>query len=125
MVESEPPLKHKKDCDVKDERVPNGCGSKDLELANLSTIRDTDKNPLDVEKGGICDKADFERAIELTEYGKFHYLLLGICGFVSTAEEMDVISVILTICLCNVNVLCKKFCLRFRCLSFYLRPNAT
>lgn len=45
----------------------------------------------DAEKGS-SDKADFERAIELTEYGKFHYLLLAICGFVSTSEEMDVIS---------------------------------
>lgn len=37
-------------------------------------------------------KADFETAIELTGYGKFHYLLLAICGLVSTSEEMDVIS---------------------------------
>lgn len=37
-------------------------------------------------------KADFEQAIELTGYGKFHYLLLAICGLVSTSEEMDVIS---------------------------------
>lgn len=26
------------------------------------------------------------------EYGKFHYFLLAVCGFVSTSEEMDVIS---------------------------------
>lgn len=38
------------------------------------------------------DKADFEHAIEMTGYGKFHYLLLAICGLVSTSEEMDVIS---------------------------------
>lgn len=37
-------------------------------------------------------KADFEQAIELAGYGKFHYLLLAICGLVSTSEEMDVIS---------------------------------
>lgn len=37
-------------------------------------------------------KADFETAIELTGYGKFHYILLAICGLVSTSEEMDVIS---------------------------------
>jgi len=37
-------------------------------------------------------RADFEAAIELTGYGKFHYILLGICGLVSTSEEMDVIS---------------------------------
>ena len=27
-----------------------------------------------------------------SEYGKFHYFLLAVCGFVSTSEEMDVIS---------------------------------
>lgn len=37
-------------------------------------------------------RADFETAIELAKYGKFHYILLGICGLVSTSEEMDVIS---------------------------------
>lgn len=36
--------------------------------------------------------ANFERAIELCDYGKFHYILLAICGLVSTSEEMDVIS---------------------------------
>lgn len=41
---------------------------------------------------GINRKADFEEAIELAGYGKFHYILLGICGLVSTSEEMDVIS---------------------------------
>lgn len=35
-------------------------------------------------------RADFETAIELTGYGKFHYYLLAICGLVSTSEEMDV-----------------------------------
>ncbi|XP_030371354.1 synaptic vesicle glycoprotein 2B-like [Scaptodrosophila lebanonensis] len=35
--------------------------------------------------------ANFERAIELCGYGKFHYILLAICGLVSTSEEMDVI----------------------------------
>ncbi|KAK9508297.1 hypothetical protein O3M35_007991 [Rhynocoris fuscipes] len=39
-----------------------------------------------------CKSADFEEAIELTGYGKFHYFLLFVCGFVSTSEEMDVIS---------------------------------
>lgn len=37
-------------------------------------------------------KADFEQAIDLAGYGKFHYILLAICGLVSTSEEMDVIS---------------------------------
>lgn len=41
---------------------------------------------------GPSTAADFEAAIELTGYGKFHYILLGICGLVSTSEEMDVIS---------------------------------
>lgn len=42
--------------------------------------------------GGVVLKADFEQAIELAGYGKFHYILLAICGLVSTSEEMDVIS---------------------------------
>lgn len=37
-------------------------------------------------------RAGFEQAIELCGYGKFHYILLAICGLVSTSEEMDVIS---------------------------------
>ncbi|KAJ8975818.1 hypothetical protein NQ317_013749 [Molorchus minor] len=90
MVEGEPPLKHKQDCDVKSEHVPNGCGSKDLELGSLGVQKDIVKAHSDVPKSS--DKADFERAIELTKYGKFHYLLLAVCGFVSTSEEMDVIS---------------------------------
>lgn len=49
---------------------------------------------LDAERaaGGVLLKADFEQAIELAGYGKFHYILLAICGLVSTSEEMDVIS---------------------------------
>lgn len=86
MVEGEPDSKHNNKCDVKDER-PNGCGSKELELARIGA---KEKN-LDPEKGSHI-KADFEKAIELTEYGKFHYFLLAVCGFVSTSEEMDVIS---------------------------------
>nr|XP_022914695.1 synaptic vesicle glycoprotein 2B [Onthophagus taurus] len=41
---------------------------------------------------GLENKANFEEAIEHTGYGKFHYILLAICGLVSTSEEMDVIS---------------------------------
>lgn len=93
MVEGVTPTKNKQNCDVKDELVLNGCGSKDLELGGFTNIKDVDKNPPDPEKGGgSSDKADFEKAIELTGYGKFHYLLLTVCGFVSTSEEMDVIS---------------------------------
>lgn len=39
-------------------------------------------------------------------YGKFHYLLLAVCGFVSTSEEMDVISMsfILPSAQCDLNL---------------------
>lgn len=51
-------------------------------------------------------RADFETAIELAGYGKFHYILLGICGLVSTSEEMDVISMsfILPSAQCDLNL---------------------
>lgn len=104
MVEGGQSYKQKPDCDVKDERAINGCGSKDLELVNFSTLKDG-KVPGDPEKGP-SDKADFEGAIELTSYGKFHYLLLAVCGFVSTSEEMDVISMsfILPSAQCDLNL---------------------
>ncbi|KAK0075133.1 hypothetical protein PV326_011854, partial [Microctonus aethiopoides] len=86
MVEGDPDSKPNNKCDVKDNHL-NGCGSKDLELAGIGSKGKT----LDPEKGTYI-KADFEKAIELTEYGKFHYFLLAVCGFVSTSEEMDVIS---------------------------------
>ncbi|XP_018335045.1 synaptic vesicle glycoprotein 2B [Agrilus planipennis] len=97
MVETVPPFKNNDNSDVKDERVVNGCGPTSVELPKFKTV-DLGKDP---EKGGFGssplpysgnEKADFEGAIEQTGYGKFHYLLLAICGFVSTAEEMDVIS---------------------------------
>lgn len=90
MVEGDPTNKNKADSDVKGERVPNGCGSKDLELIPFGR-KDPGKLSGDLEKG-VSEKADFESAIELTGYGKFHYMLLAVCGFVSTSEEMDVIS---------------------------------
>lgn len=75
--------------DVKGEPVINGNGSKDLELTTLDLPRkEVGKDP---EKGS-SNKADFEGAIEKTGYGKFHFALLLVCGFVSTSEEMDVIS---------------------------------
>ncbi|KAL3289815.1 hypothetical protein HHI36_023206 [Cryptolaemus montrouzieri] len=90
MVEGDIDLRKNKDCDVKDQgRVPNGCGSKEFELKKI--IGGSVKKLPDVEKGTV-EKADFEEAIVLTGYGKFHYLLLAVCGFVSTSEEMDVIS---------------------------------
>lgn len=55
---------------------------------------------------GAVARADFETAIEQTGYGKFHYILLGICGLVSTSEEMDVISMsfILPSAQCDLNL---------------------
>lgn len=56
-------------------------------LGYPSSNGDVDKTP-----PAQVKKADFEQAIELAGYGKFHYILLAICGLVSTSEEMDVIS---------------------------------
>jgi len=99
MVEGDQPSKPERDCHVKHDRVPNGCGSRDLELDNVSPKK------ADAEKG-CSDKADFEGAIEQAGYGKFHYLLLAVCGFVSTSEEMDVISMsfILPSAQCDLNL---------------------
>lgn len=59
----------------------------------LNGSRDLNRQiSIDPEKGIVSDKADFEGAIEHTGYGLFHYLLLAVCGLVSTSEEMDVIS---------------------------------
>lgn len=60
---------------------------------------------VDHDHDGIT-RADFESAIELCGYGKFHYILLGICGLVSTSEEMDVISMsfILPSAQCDLNL---------------------
>lgn len=104
MVESEQTTSAERDGHVKDERVPNGYGSRDLELVNLPPPKEVSKS-VDPEKGS-SDKADFEGAIEQTGYGKFHYLLLAICGFVSTSEEMDVISMsfILPSAQCDLNL---------------------
>lgn len=96
MVETDPPRDRSND--VKDDRA-NGC-SKDIELGGLGTKADQEKTK------GNTEKADFETAIELTGYGKFHYLLLTVCGFVSTSEEMDVISMsfILPSAQCDLNL---------------------
>lgn len=99
MVESDKPPIADPDSHVKDTRVANGCGSRDLELTSLPPKK------ADPEKGP-SDKADFEGAIEQAGYGKFHYLLLAVCGFVSTSEEMDVISMsfILPSAQCDLNL---------------------
>lgn len=88
-------------CDVKDETVLNGAGSKESEYGRREDFR----AKIDGEKG-VSDKADFEGAIEHTGYGKFHAALLLICGFVSTSEEMDVISMsfILPSAQCDLNL---------------------
>lgn len=110
MVEGESNRKNiSTDSNVRDDNNRNGSGAKDLELKQTSTqtlydskqlVATTDlsnsnhkngNNKPDPEKGQVL-KADFEQAIELAGYGKFHYILLGICGLVSTSEEMDVIS---------------------------------
>lgn len=108
MVESETDSKNSKYTNVKDDRVANGVGSNEYpntvsseKASKADHIHQTglqivaskqDKAAsLDAERG-YTSKADFEQAIELTGYGKFHYILLAICGLVSTSEEMDVIS---------------------------------
>ncbi|XP_041980931.1 synaptic vesicle glycoprotein 2B-like isoform X2 [Aricia agestis] len=87
MVETDPGPKRPHNCDVKTEHL-NGPGAKNYELGVVPPL----KTKVDPEKGSNSEKADFERAIELTGYGRFHYLLLAVCGLVSTSEEMDVIS---------------------------------
>lgn len=89
MVETDPGPKNASNCDVKYGSGIKGPSSKEFELSSVIS-----KNPLksDPEKGSGSDKADFEKAIELAGYGRFHYLLLAVCGLVSTSEEMDVIS---------------------------------
>lgn len=98
--------------------VPLSTGDKSLiEREESSSYR-----PLDPERGDALarsfhqspppysndgpTRADFETAIELTGYGKFHYILLAICGLVSTSEEMDVISMsfILPSAQCDLNL---------------------
>lgn len=94
MVESDHDNIKKEISDVKEsrgEKVPNGIGSKEIELKTIKKEKETRKGLVDVERGPK-EKADFEEAISLTGYGRFHYLLLTVCGFVSTSEEMDVIS---------------------------------
>uniref|UniRef100_A0A182WFY5 Major facilitator superfamily (MFS) profile domain-containing protein n=1 Tax=Anopheles minimus TaxID=112268 RepID=A0A182WFY5_9DIPT len=119
MVEGDTDQNQSKYTDVKDDRVANG-DSKDHPLAGVVAVSLHEKSQLglphgplnggsdcaivskqleakggpgaDPERGAYSIKADFEQAIELTGYGRFHYILLAICGLVSTSEEMDVIS---------------------------------
>ncbi|KAM3965538.1 synaptic vesicle glycoprotein 2B [Aphomia sociella] len=90
MVETDPGPKKTHNCDVKGNHQINGPGSKAVDLGVVPSLKTPVKS--DPEKGPNSEKADFERAIELTGYGRFHYLLLAVCGLVSTSEEMDVIS---------------------------------
>ncbi|XP_046966523.1 synaptic vesicle glycoprotein 2B-like [Vanessa cardui] len=90
MIETDPGPKKPHNCDVKTEHQINGPSSKTIDLGVVPSLKTPAK--LDPEKCPNSEKADFERAIELTGYGRFHYLLLAVCGLVSTSEEMDVIS---------------------------------
>lgn len=58
------------------------------------------------QRNGSGLRVGFEEAIELCGYGRFHYILLAICGLVSTSEEMDVISMsfILPSAQCDLNL---------------------
>ncbi|XP_068622746.1 synaptic vesicle glycoprotein 2B-like [Battus philenor] len=104
MVETDPGPKNSHNCDVKDKLQLNGPGSKTAELGIVPSLKTSAKS--DPEKVLNSEKADFERAIELTGYGRFHYLLLAVCGLVSTSEEMDVISMsfILPSAQCDLNL---------------------
>ncbi|XP_045775667.1 synaptic vesicle glycoprotein 2C-like [Maniola jurtina] len=104
MVETDPGSKNLHNCDVKSDHQLNGPGSKTIDLGVLPPLKSPSK--LDPEKGPGSEKADFERAIEQTGYGRFHYLLLAVCGLVSTSEEMDVISMsfILPSAQCDLNL---------------------
>lgn len=90
MIETDPGPKKSHNCDVKIDHQLNGPSSKTIDLGIVPALKTPAK--LDPEKAPGSEKADFERAIELTGYGRFHYLLLAVCGLVSTSEEMDVIS---------------------------------
>ncbi|XP_059621616.1 synaptic vesicle glycoprotein 2B-like [Phlebotomus argentipes] len=122
MVESDSDTNTSSNCNVTDDRLKNGVGSKELELKSISApVNSTTRSELtpptleashikekslkDPEKGHNL-KADFEEAIELAGYGRFHYILLAICGLVSTSEEMDVISMsfILPSAQCDLNL---------------------
>lgn len=91
---------------------PYGLGSENKDPGyHINEAYESDKH--DVEKGGNGGrsgsgglKAGFEQAIEMCGYGKFHYILLAICGLVSTSEEMDVISMsfILPSAQCDLNL---------------------
>lgn len=72
---------------------PLNNGKISIETIDLQVKEPPTNGKLEViENGQIYEAVDFEKAIELAGYGKFHYFLLVICGFVSTSEEMDVIS---------------------------------
>ncbi|CAH2087497.1 unnamed protein product [Euphydryas editha] len=90
MIETDPGPKKPHNCDVNIDHQLNGPSSKNIDLGVVPPLKTPAK--LDPEKAPSSEKADFERAIELTGYGRFHYLLLAVCGLVSTSEEMDVIS---------------------------------
>lgn len=83
----------------------NSNSRSDIAVPTLEASHLKEKSLKDPEKGHSL-KADFEEAIELAGYGRFHYILLAICGLVSTSEEMDVISMsfILPSAQCDLNL---------------------
>ncbi|XP_063700760.1 synaptic vesicle glycoprotein 2C [Culicoides brevitarsis] len=95
MVEGLPPQYNAKNSNVtksEDDNYTAAASHDSIVIVTTTTVTDTPKKlPSDPEKA-FPVKADFETAIELTQYGKFHYILLAICGLVSMSEEMDVIS---------------------------------
>ncbi|CAB3379682.1 Hypothetical predicted protein [Cloeon dipterum] len=81
----------------------NGCRLNNATTSSSNNGKSTDdtqkcpKHEIEVEVLGKDfnnqnQDVDFETAIEMTGYGRFHYFLLVVCGFVSTSEEMDVVS---------------------------------
>lgn len=106
--EPETTINNGKQLDV--ERIGGGAGAgadssdEATEKADKHHKRRRSKTPLPPPTRPIV--ANFERAIELCDYGKFHYILLAICGLVSTSEEMDVISMsfILPSAQCDLNL---------------------
>lgn len=71
------------DSNVKEELDPQQDSTLVLSLSHVAANGNKGVIPVkvDAEKGWET-KADFETAIELTGYGKFHYILLAICGLV-------------------------------------------
>ncbi|XP_065572428.1 synaptic vesicle glycoprotein 2C-like isoform X1 [Artemia franciscana] len=57
---------------------------------NVRLLADED---LDLRQENDEDRVDYEDAIEATGYGRFHYLLLLICGWANAADAVEIICV--------------------------------